>query len=223
MSTSSEWQGEWSKSALCKNNGFIIEGSVVSTRIHSVFLRSTAHKDAQEDQLPTRFVAVIVKVDLSVKRNFDANGYEIPPKTVKAKAVGKGHLNHFEKVDASLVEQVNNDELAKSIGKGSALPDGFHNPGRDKLHPKVPGHFEFWADMEKFSSLWKDLKVGEAVRIRTIGDSVFVDSLAKQDSLGVPHFTGDPKLGMAWTDKIVSAHSSVETTTAEDDDDDEWK
>eukprot|EP00026_Physarum_polycephalum_P015558 Phypoly_transcript_16271.p2 GENE.Phypoly_transcript_16271~~Phypoly_transcript_16271.p2 ORF type:complete len:109 (+),score=37.56 Phypoly_transcript_16271:477-803(+) len=106
------------------------------------------------------------------------------------------------------------------FGGGSALPAGFHDAGLAKLHPKVAGNFEFWADMEKFSHMWKDLKVGDAVRVRTLGNSIFVDSLAKQDALGVPHFTGDPKLGAAWTDKIMNA--SEKADAKEEEDNGEW-
>lgn len=74
MSTSTEWVKGWAKSTFCKGTGFIVEGPVVSTRIHSVFLRNTADKASQEDQLPTRFLAVVVNVNLACRRNFDAYG-----------------------------------------------------------------------------------------------------------------------------------------------------
>lgn len=79
MSTSVEWSKPWSKSTLCKGNGVIVEGEVVGHRIHSVFLRGAVDKTSQEDQLPTRFLAIVVKVDIACKRNFDANGIPLPP------------------------------------------------------------------------------------------------------------------------------------------------
>lgn len=44
----------------------------------------------------------------------------------------------------------------------------------------MAGHFEFWADMEKVQHMWKDLKAGDPVRIRTLGDSIFIDSIGRQ-------------------------------------------
>ena len=38
----------------------------------------------------------------------------------------------------------------------------------------------------------------------------------------MPHFTGDPKLGAAWTDKIMTAGDKGETKEEEEEDNGDW-
>lgn len=45
-----------------------------------------------------------------------------------------------------------------------------------------------------------------------------------KDAQQVPHFTGDPKLGMAWTDKIMTAGADKGKVVQEEEEEDngEW-
>jgi len=223
MSTSVEFLRDWNKSSVCKGAGVVIDGKLCSTRIHSIFLRSTQDKLSQEDQLPTRFLALNIEVDTACRRNFDDRGNELPPKNRAAQVKSKGHLNHYDKFDWTLVSQVAPDELVNVLGSGGKpVPEDFiAAPLYEKLHPSVPHHFEFWADMQRYSHL--DLKPGDVLRIRTLGDSIIVDSLVKKDAVGIPLFSSDPRLGNQWTQKIMAQQETPQSAAnADDDNDDEW-
>lgn len=51
----------------------------------------------------------------------------------------KRKINYLaEKIDATLVDKLNNNQLANLVGGGNnAVPDGFHNAGLAKVHPRV--------------------------------------------------------------------------------------
>jgi len=128
--------------------------------------------------------------------------------------VNKGHLNQYEKTDATMEDKLSLGELIAVLG-GKALPDGFHDASLPKLHPKVSGNFEFWVDIEK---LRLDLKAGDAIQLKTLGDSVFVDSIQKQDLRGT---SSDSQLGDSLSAKIAAAKAN-EVNDKEDDNDADW-
>ena len=43
----------------CNGTGFVIEGTVIETRVHSMFVTATAVTSRQEDNLPTRLKTVL--------------------------------------------------------------------------------------------------------------------------------------------------------------------
>ncbi|EGG19525.1 hypothetical protein DFA_00103 [Cavenderia fasciculata] len=200
MSTSSNFNQDWTKEKWCNGDGFIIEGTVKKVKVHSMFISSKPA--VHHTPLPTRFVSITVEVDQCIKRNYK-DGVEVPPKMVRATAIAKGYLNKFERVQSQLVEKVDSNALAKAVGSptGKALPIGFHDDSLPSLHPSTPNIFEFWADAEKFSH--KDTKVGDEIRIKTIGNSIFLESVVKMDSQQISNFSGDQQLGSSWTNQIM--------------------
>eukprot|EP01112_Ceratiomyxa_fruticulosa_P013623 TRINITY_DN3838_c0_g1_i3.p2 TRINITY_DN3838_c0_g1~~TRINITY_DN3838_c0_g1_i3.p2 ORF type:complete len:224 (-),score=36.73 TRINITY_DN3838_c0_g1_i3:64-735(-) len=222
MSTSAQWSAKWTKPELCVGPGFILEGQIKAVRMHSIFLTSAPSIETQEDQLPTRFIALIVEVDFACKRNFDKFGNEVAPKMNRASAVNKGHyLNQYERVDSKFVEKLSSDELLQLLPGGVAMPPKFSDSSLPKLHPIVPNHFEFWADSAQYKHM--DLKAGDAVRIKTLGNSVFVDTLGRMGASHLPVMGGDQKLGQSWTTKIMhSAEKEKEPEASEERDESEW-
>eukprot|EP01113_Clastostelium_recurvatum_P017787 TRINITY_DN2099_c0_g1_i2.p1 TRINITY_DN2099_c0_g1~~TRINITY_DN2099_c0_g1_i2.p1 ORF type:complete len:228 (-),score=56.97 TRINITY_DN2099_c0_g1_i2:76-738(-) len=219
MSTSCEWSSSWSKKELCPGPGVIIEGTIKTVRMHSVFLRSAPSVHSQEEQLPTRYIALIVDVDMACRRNFDANGNEKPPKMSKMKMATKGYLPHWDRVDSSLVEKLTIDELSTTLAgsPACAVPPGWSDTSAKKVHPTVPNAVEVWMEADKYKHM--DLKVGEAVRIKTSGNSIIGESLARMGEQHVPTVGGDPKLGQSWTSKIVA---NKEEEPEEEEDNGEW-
>ncbi|EFA80370.1 hypothetical protein PPL_07204 [Heterostelium album PN500] len=222
MSTSSNYSGVWTKEAICKGNGFIVEGVVKKIKMHSMFINTKP--SIHDNQLPTRFFTVVVDVDTTIKRNFNADGYEVPPKMTRATAISKGYLNKFDRVEAKLVEKVEHGALAAAIGSptGKALPIGFHDDSLPSLHPAVKGHFEFWLDAEK--NAHKDIKVGDEVRIKTIGNSVIAESIIKMDTFQISNFSGDTQLLNAWSNNLTRRGDmdDDEPKKKDDDDDQDW-
>eukprot|EP01132_Coremiostelium_polycephalum_P004332 gene4332-5422_t len=225
MSSSSKINLDWTKESLCKGDGYIVEGIVKGVKMHSIFVASKT--SIHDTPLPTRFVAIQIELDHGIKRNWK-DGVEIPPKMIRATAISKGYLNKFDRIQSSIVDKVDSNALLQAIGsEGKALPRGFHDDALPYLHPSKPNYFEFWADAEKFSH--KDTKPGDEVRIKTIGNSIFIESLVKMDINQISNFSGDSQLGDSWTTNIMKRtdqgryDEKQQEPVNNDDDDDEWK
>jgi hypothetical protein len=170
MSTATNWSKcPFSKEALCRGEGFLIDGDVKAVRVHSVFVSGpkTVNIKNQEDNLPTRFICCEIDLvqayprilrddaDINYKQNTEGSKKYIAPKLYDA------------------------DALAKAIGgAGTALPDDFLDERRNtKVHPAVKGRFELFLDASAIGV--KDIAAGATVRFFTIGSSVFVERFEK--------------------------------------------
>jgi len=129
-----------------------------------MFINCTSVTKNQEDNLPTRFVVVILEPQQAYSRLFrgkDGQEVEYQENTPKAR-------------DYVAPQTLDFDRLAAKLGTGgSALPNGLLDEQKANLHPRVRGKFEFWIDSEKPRA--KDLGPGLELRILTMGDSIFVD------------------------------------------------
>lgn len=164
--SSTSWTGPFLRSQLCKGHGLAVEGLVKDVRVHSVFVRDSGVKVAdQEDNLPTRYMVAVVEVQDVYPRLYQKNGEE-----VDYTDNNKRSRNYVEPVPLNL------SQLLTKVGGGSgtALPDHLCDDRREQLHPKVQGVFEFWIDSNKPRS--KDLQKGMQLRLLTQGESVFVDA-----------------------------------------------
>ncbi|XP_061014685.1 arpin isoform X1 [Dama dama] len=66
----------------------------------------------------------------------------------------------------------------------------------------------FWMPESEMEAM--ELELGAGVRLKTRGDSPFLDSLAKLEAGTVTkcNFAGDRKTGASWTDNIMAQKSS---------------
>eukprot|EP01133_Synstelium_polycarpum_P006520 gene6520-7550_t len=223
MSTSTSYSQPWTKEALCQGDGFIVEGVLRKVKMHSMFL--TGKHSVHDTVLPTRFITIVLEVDTTIKRNWK-DGYEVPPKMTRATAISKGYLNKFDRVQANLVEKFDSNGLAKAIGgsTGKAIPMGFHDDSLPSLHPARQNYFEFWLDAEKNSH--KDLKVGDELRVKTMGNSIFAESMIKMDSHQISNMAGDTQVLSAWQKNMLTRADAQEeaepSKESEEDDDADW-
>jgi len=223
MSTSTTISTQWTKESLCKGDGFIIEGIIKSDKFHSIFLNGK--QDVHATPLGTRFICYNIEFENAIKRNFK-DGVEVPPKMIAATATSKGYLNNFDRVQASVVDKVEIDAYCKLISGGETpIPKGFHDDALVNLHPRSKNIVELWADAEQFSH--KDYKKGDGVRIKTKGNSIFIESIIKMDSNQISNFSGDAQLGSAWTSNIMKSTSGggkfdKQTFNDQETNDDEW-
>lgn len=53
MSTSTQWRGSFTKANLCKGNskGIVLEGIVIDTRVHSVFVTAGSSNPSDQGKL----------------------------------------------------------------------------------------------------------------------------------------------------------------------------
>eukprot|EP01099_Mayorella_cantabrigiensis_P002314 TRINITY_DN2019_c0_g1_i1.p1 TRINITY_DN2019_c0_g1~~TRINITY_DN2019_c0_g1_i1.p1 ORF type:complete len:234 (-),score=60.73 TRINITY_DN2019_c0_g1_i1:18-719(-) len=219
--TSSNYLGDWEREiseVTKKGKGFEISGELVAVHNHN--LTETSKKKVH------RYVCFILQVNKVRRREWE-NGEEIDTDRVqKTVARTTGYLNKTEKIAIHDPYSVEVNELANLIAGGKGLPQNYHPQQLNKLHPKVSAHFEFWADSQLLKG--STANVGDVIRLKTKGDSIFVETLSSSPSpasRSLPtlttgtNYSGEDVLS-GWTGKI---QQRKEQTTAENDDDDEWK
>jgi len=217
-----QWDGQWTKSAICKGNGFIVEGRVIAKRSHSMAVKNANAPDA----LPNRFVALQVKISQPAqKRNFKPDGTEIAPHFQDQEKHIKGYLS-FDHKQAQSLASISTQEFCNILGQnsGGPTPKGWVKADiLNKLHPKQASVFEFWVDVSDFHN--KDINIGSDVRLKTIGDSILVESITKigQITSTLKNFSGSDSVGESWTSKIKKKDSeSEEDEHHSGADSDEW-
>eukprot|EP00028_Trichosphaerium_sp_Am-I-7-wt_P000494 CAMPEP_0168535148 /NCGR_PEP_ID=MMETSP0405-20121227/18464_1 /TAXON_ID=498012 /ORGANISM="Trichosphaerium sp, Strain Am-I-7 wt" /LENGTH=148 /DNA_ID=CAMNT_0008562273 /DNA_START=268 /DNA_END=714 /DNA_ORIENTATION=- len=145
-----------------------------------------------------------------------------------------GYLS-FQTTKAKALGAVSAKDLCDMLGRGTGLPapKGFlKQDSLNNLHPKKMSVFEFWLDVHDFQS--KDIHVNDNVRLKTRGDSIIVESIAKlvEDNKLLKNnnfFAGGTGVSEGWTDKIMknkfdSDDEEEEAPKEEGDcaEDDEW-
>lgn len=81
------------------------------------------------------------------------------------------------------------EQFRQSIG-GQALPLGWFDNGIANLDPKFQGRLEFWGDSNLLKST-VELNKGSEVRLKTKGDSIFIESIGKTEASGAKNFSGE--------------------------------
>lgn len=111
------------------------------------------------------WTAFVVKVSAAHVRKFNKFGSEEVPDDMKKDVPSK----------------VSTDKMMQLIGEGSVVPKAF-NLGveiTNLLHPATADCFLFWIDTDKVKNL--NFKDGEEVLVRTLGDSIILDKMARAD------------------------------------------
>ncbi|KNC55547.1 uncharacterized protein AMSG_01810 [Thecamonas trahens ATCC 50062] len=190
-STSTEWSGEWEEQAFVSGPGVVIEGNVTQVRYHSV-------SDARDVH---RYMAVRIKVTMARKRNIDEHGIEHEPRMVGMKRLRTGYLS-YKKVDPKDPDAVLPDELSKLLGSeeaGTSMPPEVYPPALEHVHPTVEGVFELWGESDMMRPL--DLRPEDELRIRTKGNSMFIESIARTTDSSFQNYSGGQVLD-GWASKI---------------------
>jgi len=218
MSTSSTWShAAFSVDTLCQGDGLLIDGTVVSTRVHSMFLSGEATKNvaAQEKNLPSRFQVVTVELVQSHKRSVAPNGLEL---NYKANVPGSRRFVELKPIDA--------DALAALVGSdGAALPAQLFDDGKANVHPAAKNRFDLFVDAAAAGA--KDIEKGQVYRFLTRGSSVFVERHESLTGTANIFKGGAAKdLSASWTKGVASAAATaggaVKHENKEGVDDAEW-
>jgi len=187
MSGTTNWTGPFKRSHFCgpvdrlQNDGLVVAGVVQKTRVQSVFVHDSSVASDQADNLPTRFIVVILPVKLAHKRYFDKYDQELDYQSNKV-ARGKNQIQ---------IQPLSHDELASKVNasskSGNAIPDKLLD-NASHLHPKSQGTFEFWVDVAKVGA--KELAAGDELRIFTMGPSIFVERFVVMNAKAKDKVTG---------------------------------
>jgi hypothetical protein len=198
-----DYHGSWTKSTWATGSGFTFEAKVVSKRRHTI-------KTGNDADLPTRLVAIQVEVVGDVmRREWDAKTGEelIPQITQNTKSI-KGYLHHFNSSDAHAVNTEKVETLIGYLQKMSSV-GLVSNDIVTKLHPKARHNIELWGDQANFLDL--EFDEGDIIRVKTIGDSVIIDSMLVVNQGSTKTFSaGGSGLGESWTSKIAKAAPQAE-------------
>lgn len=170
--TSSHWEGPFKAEDNLSGDGVYVEGAVRAWRFHSVHSSTDIH----------RYLAVQVTVLLARQRQFDGRKQEIEPTIRGLRSLRKGWMNGTYK--ASTKDDpisVSIESLVAKLGAntGKPVPAGYADEQLPALHPTVANTFELWGDVTKCKNV--QLEVGAVVRIKTRGDSVFIETMTRAD------------------------------------------
>mmetsp|Transcript_11454 Transcript_11454/g.32179 ORF Transcript_11454/g.32179 Transcript_11454/m.32179 type:complete len:232 (+) Transcript_11454:135-830(+) len=218
--TNSRYEGTTFAPPEPKGDGFTVEGKLIECRRHHV-------RDASGKYY--RFFALTVAVDTTRIRVFNEQGEERDPQFLSSDQKGRtGFLNCYYKKDTKDPYRVENDELQRAIGDGqSAMPAGYCDLQRGKLHPNTPGAFEFWQDQSALAFHDNHIKAGNEVVIRTKGNSIFIDEVSAKKDAGSASFAASDS-GQNWHDKVFAQKDAVtkpivdERQPGDACDEDEW-
>ncbi|KAH3764176.1 Arp2/3-interacting proteins Arpin [Pelomyxa schiedti] len=243
-STTSAWSSSpsstpFTEAALCSGRGLVVEGVLVSCRVHvltvpsspsssstststtassSGGLRSSSSSSASASGsggLPTRFFAVQLKVTRACRRRFDeGTGQEIMPQDKRVTVVRTGYLT----ANRTVVDTPDEVDPAALNSVIRTFPGAPPEAQRSKLHPNVPNTYEFWVDSAKYVN--SDFVKGKSFRLKTRGDSLLVETITVMDDLTntLKDFAGDTSLGDSFASKIAKAKAAEKPAEPEDDD-----
>jgi len=218
------WQAEAERKAAAARNRTGNEGVWVEGRVAAP-LRS--HSVVSDDPRHHRYLVAIVDVEEARRRCFDASGKEVDTRPRSKEVIQKtGYLvANWKKTEAHDEFKIGHDQLARFLSGGnSALPRGYCDQQAEALHPRVAGRFEFWSEPNLIKAI--DIKEGAKVSLRTLGNSVFVETIAKKEE-SAPDYAGENVQG-GWGAKILNTKSEPEGWTPPEDarqgvDEGEWE
>nr|XP_020765000.1 arpin isoform X1 [Odocoileus virginianus texanus] len=175
-----------------RGDGVLLEGELLDVSRHSI---SDAHGRKE------RYYVLYIRPSRIHRRKFDPKGNEIEPNFSATRKVNTGFLMSSYKVEA----KGDSDRLTLEALKGLV-----NKPEllalTDSLTPAET--VAFWMPESEMEAM--ELELGAGVRLKTRGDSPFLDSLAKLEAGTVTkcNFAGDGKTGASWTDNIMAQKSS---------------
>ncbi|XP_061014686.1 arpin isoform X2 [Dama dama] len=184
--------GAWDPAAHQRGDGVLLEGELLDVSRHSI---SDAHGRKE------CYYVLYIRPSRIHRRKFDPKGNEIEPNFSATRKVNTGFLMSSYKVEA----KGDSDRLTLEVLKGLV-----NKPEllalTDSLTPAET--VAFWMPESEMEAM--ELELGAGVRLKTRGDSPFLDSLAKLEAGTVTkcNFAGDRKTGASWTDNIMAQKSS---------------
>lgn len=190
-----DYHGSWTKSSWATGTGYYFEAKVVAKRRHTI-------KTGNDADLPTRLVAIQVEVlgDI-MRREWDPQtGKELAPQITQNQKSIKGYLHNFNSTNAHAVNTQTIDAVVGHLQKMSSV-GLVSNEIVAKLHPKTRNNIEVWGEQNNFLDL--EFEEGSIIRLKTIGDSVIIDTMTVVDQGSEKKMSaGGSQLGDQWTDKI---------------------
>jgi len=191
--TNTLWNGaSWPPQT--QGKGFVLEGIIEDVNNHTV----------QYNKAYFNYVSILIRLEGARRRNYDDSGVEVEAAFIREKINTKNYLNKHEHAASYDPFETSVTELCNIIGSGQgALPSGYLDQKIKSLHPYENNMFMLWGDSKTTKP--RDLKKGSKIRVKTKGDSIFVESIAKLGDAGKlvesANYAGQNVVG-TWTDHI---------------------
>eukprot|EP00727_Mastigamoeba_balamuthi_P008258 m51a1_g4054 hypothetical protein (231) ;mRNA; f:709558-710455 len=208
--TSARWEGNsWTRASVCPGTGVVLEGTLRDTRMHLLT------NVPPSSDLPGRFLALHIEVASANRRRYGADGVEIAPDQAHTRIEHHGYLS-TSKTRCASEDDIKPQDVARLLGS-----ERF--PGT--VSAASASTVEVWADAAKF--IQSDFVKGRVVRLKTIGDSILVESVTGLDEQNrtLQYYAGESAVSQTWGDKIAQAKassSSSQKNQGELRDDSEW-
>lgn len=158
----------------------------------------------------TRYTALVVSVHESHVRLFDSYGAELTP--------------NFKR-NINCPNKLTHDQLSALVGASSPsaqLPKLLDSQQLAKLHPKVPGHFEFWVDDSVIRA--SKLSVGDEIRVKTAGNTILLTQAQQTSVTNFDKMEGGNVLNQVskLTDRYTAEPEVLKQDKMEGVDESEW-
>ncbi|XP_060709043.1 arpin isoform X4 [Hemiscyllium ocellatum] len=203
--------GGWQPADMQRGPGVVLEGKLRAISRHHII---------ESGKSTHRYFILYIEPTRIHKRQFDSAGVETEPNFSETKKVNTGYLMSSFKVEpAGQTDKISVEDLKRLINKPELI----------KISEKhTPSHsLAFWILEGEMENI--ELQVEDGLRLKTLGDSPFIFSLAKMDAGTVTkcNFAGGEKVGTSWTDNVFAAKCKTEqeaktSTQGEGVDEDEW-
>ncbi|XP_014790237.1 arpin [Octopus bimaculoides] len=189
------WGKLWNPTPYKSGCGVIVEGTIQGRSRLAI---------TDVDKNKFRYVVLHIACQRAHKRKFDATNKEIEPNFSETKKVSTGFLNSSYKVAA-----VGESDALKLEDLVSLICKEELNALTIISQPEVERQEElisFW--IEENHTMKMELVESDHIRLRTCGDSPFIESIVKLDANGEPvtvsNYSGGEDIGSSWTQKIMN-------------------
>lgn len=190
-------------------DGVLVDGTVIATRVHSVFVTDNAKTKvppADLDQmLPMRFNVWTIKMSRAWRRaKKESDGCEVDPSDkvyLKRRKEGDPDPTSLEMSADDVVRFVSGDDSGKTALRAGYISE---KAVHQALHPSTPLALEFWADVNNDN--WKNVNVGEELRIKTLGKNVIVEYCERLNAktvFGKGASAESEQVASGWGDKLL--------------------
>lgn len=200
-----KWDGEWNPESMQQGPGILLEGT---------FQKKVKYVVQDQKGVKVRYVGFHIEFKQACRRRFDDKGKELEANFGQAGLVRTGYLQSSYKTE---VKSASDALSFQDVCQCLPLP-------LVRLFPAAHSHaFCFLGDEDTYDHL--DLQYGQSVRLKTKGDSLFIESLTKLDidqKVHSTNYTGAETAGKNWTDKVLRVKQAQGDPPRQQEDDDEW-
>lgn len=212
-------KGEWDPDKVFNKRqgiGYIIQATVLGKSKHQI-------NDISQSKF--QYICIHISIEKAMRRKFDSKGDEIEPDFGSTKKVNTGYLMSSYKSVSKEGEDVIAPSKMKSLLHVKVLEELLENKLQTYNHASYVA--AIWCSNKELEGI--ELPAQSKVRLRTIGDGCFLESIVRldDDTTTKKSYTSHEPVGGSWTEKVLGTKTDKQsdahlTKESEGVDDDEW-